>query len=342
MFAAWSAFLLDATVLLVLQFTAVLATVILFFRFSLAARSPTKTTIDTTDELELYTPNTIDALALKAGVECDPAFLAETDMVNIAHPGMTGAAVGKGSCPFAGKEMYQYQQALVYFRQFLAKGHEHLGRGGPVCPFVPLALKKNSIHMGVVRAPYITARSEGKYCPGRRGETTAEQVRQVARSFIERFFELEPRSGKLAVYKAVLLIFPDVPIERAHEIIDAVQVELKPEFVRRGLMLGEFHTQNNVPGLHNDSFYPLRTPTPCFAIRYIVPSDLVFLDMSRYPEDVREQFLRAYLMRFGDAGTAGDAADGSSGGLSAKDRPMIVKARLALSQIDARKSAALA
>jgi hypothetical protein len=135
----------------------------------------------------------------------------------------------------------------------------------------------------------------------------------------------------------VLLIFPDVPIDRAHELIDAVQAELKPEFVRKGLMIGEFHTRNNVPGLHNDSFYPLRTPTPCLAIRHIVPSDLVFLDISRYSESVREQFLRAYLARFeetdADAGTEASEAFV----VSSKDKPMIEKARQALDELEASR-----
>jgi hypothetical protein len=135
--------------------------------------------------------------------------------------------------------------------------------------------------------------------------------------------------------QSVLLIFPDVPIDRAHELIDAVQADLKPEFVRKGLMIGEFHTRNNVSGLHNDNFYPLRTPTPCLAIRHIVPSDLVFLDISKYSESVREQFLRAYLARFEEpeAG-AGDAGEGTFV-VSAKDKPMVEKARQALDELEA-------
>ena len=41
----------------------------------------------------------------------------------------------------------------------------------------------------------------------------------------------EPRTGRLEVYKAVLLIFPNVPINAAKECIDEVQAKLKRDFV---------------------------------------------------------------------------------------------------------------
>ena len=41
----------------------------------------------------------------------------------------------------------------------------------------------------------------------------------------------EPRTGRLEVYKAVLLIFPSVPINAAKECIDEVQAKLKRDFV---------------------------------------------------------------------------------------------------------------
>jgi hypothetical protein len=173
-------------------------------------------------DIVLYTPSSIDEIAVKAGaMECDCSFIAQTDMVSIVAqvnkangtesatqpsasttvPTLSPAAV----CPFAPTELAEYQRATCYFREFLAKGHPQLGRRGPTCPFVPLALKKNSLYMGVVRAPaagkcmrHDTNDTEGAV-DGR--VTTAQQVKRVARRFTDRFFELEPTTGKLAVYK---------------------------------------------------------------------------------------------------------------------------------------------
>jgi hypothetical protein len=47
------------------------------------------------------------------------------------------------------------------------------------------------------------------------------------------------------MYKAIVLIFPDMPLYFAPELIDSVQTELKPLFVNKGLMIGEFHSANN-------------------------------------------------------------------------------------------------
>ena len=112
---------------------------------------------------------------------------------------------------------------------------------------------------------------------------------------------LEPTVGRLATYKAVILIFPDVPLDRAHHCIDLVQQKLKPLFVRKGLMLGEFHKRNNASGLRNAQFYPLRTPTPALAIRKIVPSDVVFLNLDKYDARLKVDFLTAFLKQFDGA-----------------------------------------
>merc|ERR1719359_2143873 len=92
-------------------------------------------------------------------------------------------------------------------------------------------------------------------------------------------------------FRAVILVFPDVPINRADKVIDDTQNRLKDDFVKDGLMLGEFHLLNNSAGLRNPDFYPLRTPYPCLALRHMVPSDLPFLKR-------RKAWTEAYLQQF--------------------------------------------
>lgn len=52
---------------------------------------------------------------------------------------------------------------------------------------------------------------------------------------------------------------------------------MKPSFVEAGMMLGEFYSENESPGLYNPDFRPLRSPIPLFVYRRLVPNDLVFL-----------------------------------------------------------------
>jgi hypothetical protein len=142
-----------------------------------------------------------------------------------------------------------------YVRDFLAKSNPNLGRKGPTCPFVPASLKHDTIHLALVTSEFVSS---------------SEDVERVALSMLDRFKMLEPTSGPQAPYKAIIMIFPDVTLADAPYYIDDVQKKLKPFFVKDGLMLGEFHRLNNAPGLHNPSFYPLRTPYPCLAVRNMV------------------------------------------------------------------------
>ena len=79
------------------------------------------------------------------------------------------------------------------------------------------------------------------------------------------------------------------------ELIDGTKQALKPEFVRSGLMLGEFHADNRQPGLHNEEFHPLRSPVPMLVMRQMVPSDFAFLSRAEDSPAARMEFLTAYL-----------------------------------------------
>lgn len=176
-------------------------------------------------------------------------------------------------------------ETLAWVRNFCAKPHPGQGRPGPVCPFVPLALHLNTIWLTVVR----TKNREGLET---QIEATVERYRDI-------FFDLEPRAGEHAVYKSILLIFPDIHREDAPRLIDMTQRKLKPHFVKLGLMLGEFHELIETAGLHSRTFYPLRSPIPMLVIRSLVESDFPFLLRKLDSPYARIQCLEAYLELMG-------------------------------------------
>ena len=45
----------------------------------------------------------------------------------------------------------EYAMILNYIQKFLGKPHPELGRKGPVCPFVPVAARKNTLYLSVVK-----------------------------------------------------------------------------------------------------------------------------------------------------------------------------------------------
>ncbi|MBW4469550.1 MAG: hypothetical protein KME45_04000 [Stenomitos rutilans HA7619-LM2] len=189
---------------------------------------------------------------------------------------------------FAPADLDQLQPDLAYFtemtewvKNFLGRPHPDLGRSGPVCPFVPRALQLDTIRLAVIRTQAM-------------GQS---QIEEIVRRYRDQFLELEPQSGEMAFYKAIMLVFPDVSPEQAPELIDAVQQKLKPFFVEQGLMIGEFHQQNETPGLHNPHFRPLRSPIPMLAIRFMAESDLPFLERMSDQPQLRVRYLQAYLER---------------------------------------------
>jgi hypothetical protein len=168
------------------------------------------------------------------------------------------------------------RRILQWGRDFLCTGNPDLGRSGAVCPYVPPALERNLLWLA-----------------SHRGLVSRAAIREVIRGYRDWFIELEPTAWPGARFKAIIVVFPDVTSEDAPDIIDEVQRELKPEFVARGLMLGEFHPDCPSPGVRNPSFHPLQSPIPLLVIRHMLPMDFLFLDA-----EVR--FVTAYLDRFAD------------------------------------------
>ncbi len=173
-------------------------------------------------------------------------------------------------------------QIIEWLKNFLAKPHPDLGRPGKVCPFVPQSLKQNAIRLTVIRTINLQP----------------EQVEDIVKSYRDIFLDIEPLEGDKAQNKAILLVFPDVDIEDVSKMIDGVQQKLKLFFVESGLMIGEFHKRNETPGLHNPNFRPLCSPIPMLAIRYMVESDLPFLQRISDNPHLRIKYLQSYLQRF--------------------------------------------
>jgi hypothetical protein len=126
-------------------------------------------------------------------------------------------------------------------------------------------------------------------------EVDQEEVAQMIERYREWFFELEPKNSSQTILKTILVIFPELTHERARIQIELLHKRLKPDFVRRSVMLGQFYQGCPETGLWNDHFYPLEAPLPLLVIRNMVPSDFPFLHGRRG----NGEMLIAYLNRFG-------------------------------------------
>jgi heptaprenyl diphosphate synthase len=100
-----------------------------------------------------------------------------------------------------------------------------------------------------------------------------------------------------AHWKALVVVFPSV-VGADVAVVDRVQSALKPDCVRKGLMVGQFHPLSAEGGARNPAFMANRAPFAAIALRHMSHHDIVFLD--RDPEMFRE-----FQARFGDEFSGG-------------------------------------
>lgn len=176
-------------------------------------------------------------------------------------------------------QVSSFHTIVEWTRAFLCRPHPDLGREGPVCPFTLPSLSQHHF--------WLTT------CMGE--EIDQEGVTGIIERYREWFFELEPTNGSQMILKTILIIFPELSHEKARIQIELLHKRLKPDFVRRSVMLGQFYQGCPETGLWNDHFYPLEAPLPLLVIRNMVPSDFPFLHGRRG----NGEMLIAYLNRFG-------------------------------------------
>ncbi|CAF0958809.1 unnamed protein product [Adineta ricciae] len=190
------------------------------------------------------------------------------------------------NCPFYRSNHIQsdfdYIQLYQYIHDFCCNKSLYTNRPGPVCPFLPVAFKKDCIYF------FDDIYSANK-------QQLIQTVRRCRHDFLSMLKPTEYEDRSLVVYKCLIILVRSTSI--SHRLIDQVEIELKPEFVLKyGLMLGEFHLSSNSPAIKNQDFYPLRTQVPLLVIRYLVANDILFLNQKdRYSEDLRLNFIKTYF-----------------------------------------------
>lgn len=168
------------------------------------------------------------------------------------------------------------RQIVAWAQEYLCRPHEELGREGPVCPYVQLAMKKCLFYLTV--------------CRGR--DFDRDGIEEALMRYRDWFLELEPRRAPEAAFKTILILFPDLLPEDVPGLIEETQERLKGNYVEKGLMLGEFHDgPPRKAGLWNDEFRPLHSPVPMLVIRNMVPTDFAFL---RHDKGYVETWLARY------------------------------------------------
>jgi hypothetical protein len=154
----------------------------------------------------------------------------------------------------------RFSQVMRWIVDYLEAPHPALGRKGAVCPYMRRSRLEKATHVTAVGGAHIDP----------------DGLKALLLALSDRFSSLP--CGSSPINRAVILLLPDVPQAEADALFDPLLAELRPVFVARNQMIGEFHAGPPArPGLHNPDFRPLYAPFPMMAIRTLVRQDIAFL-----------------------------------------------------------------
>jgi hypothetical protein len=174
-----------------------------------------------------------------------------------------------------------------WIETFVAKPNHDLGRPGPVCPFVPGALERKILWLA----------------PEEIADLSAPSVVELMSGYVSRFMETPPISGDDAQYKVIVVVFTDLPPDRAQGLFDDVLQHLAvPAYAKGGVVFGPFYDGNEGTALYNSNFRPFQSPAPFLFVRQTVINDWkFFLD--------NEDLFGLWARRFGESAVHALAAE---------------------------------
>jgi hypothetical protein len=141
-------------------------------------------------------------------------------------------------------------------------------------------------------------------------------VVQLMNGYKRLLLETQPTSGD-ADYKVIVVVFTDLPADRAQGVFDDVLQQLAvPSYADDGILFGPYYEGNEQTAIHNSRFRPFQSPMPFLFVRPGVISDSEFfvdneewlyLWARRYGESAVQTLLRNYAAPTGGSSTS-DAA----------------------------------
>jgi hypothetical protein len=199
--------------------------------------------------------------------------------MTITNIGLDGRPERGSGEPLGAQE--RLDVVIQWINDFVARPHEDLGRVGDVCPYMERAMRRK------VADFHLFDGSTGD-------EALVSQVRELREALLEKAKSIDGDP----VYLTTVIIPYGKEDDELADMLDRVHGILKPEFVERGLMLGEFWPGHVGQGLHNDQFRPLASPVPLVALRHMVLTDLWFLTLPGVEPEQQVEFLRHYRRVF--------------------------------------------
>jgi len=179
----------------------------------------------------------------------------------------------------ADRDLMALQGISDWIKDFVAKPHKDLGRAGTVCPFVPGSLERKVLWLA----------------PEHIADKSKADVVEVVSRYRRVLQDARPTDGDDAEYKAIVVVFPDLPPDRAQGVFDNVLQQLAvPSYADDGVLLGPFFPGNETTAIYNPTLRPFQSPVPFLSVRYGVISDWKFFVDN-------EQMLDLWARRYGES-----------------------------------------
>ena len=167
-----------------------------------------------------------------------------------------------------------------WIKTFVVRPHKDLGRAGVVCPFVPGALDCQTLWLA----------------PERIADRDVPEVVELISGYKRLFLDAEPNGGEDADHKVIVVVFTDLPADRAKALFDDVVQHLAvPSYAEDGILFGPFYEGNEGTAIYNSCFRPFQSPVPFVFVR-----NGVILDWKFFLDN--EDWLNLWARRYGESG----------------------------------------
>jgi hypothetical protein len=179
----------------------------------------------------------------------------------------------------AERDLAALRTVADWIKTFVAKPHKDLGRAGPVCPFVPDSLERKTLWLA----------------PEQISDRDVPAVVELMNGYKSLFLDAQPKEGDAANSKVIVVVFTDLPADRAQGLFgDVVKRLAAPSYVEDGILFGPFYEGNKGTALYNSGFRPFQSPVPFLFVRQGVVSDWkFFLD--------NQEWLGFWARRYGES-----------------------------------------
>ena len=174
-----------------------------------------------------------------------------------------------------------------WIKTYVVNPHNDLGRAGPVCPFVPVALERKTLWLA----------------PEQIADRDVPGVVELMDGYQRPVLDAQPTGRDDASYKVIVVVFTDLPADRAQglffEVLRRIAV---PSYAEDGIVFGPFYPGHEGTAIYNSNFRPFRSPVPFLFVRHGIVGDWKF-----FLDD--EDLFSLWARRFGESAVHALAAE---------------------------------